>query len=643
MSPPPNSHTGRPGGSSGSDDRRRLIEVRRRLLREGGEPDAAVPSMIVRSWRRSQVHGLDMDLPPALEALSHGQLRELRERNEMLLRAARGELEALYEDARASGSIVILTDPMGIVLATVGNVDFAERASRVALRPGIEWSEAAIGTNAIGTAIAEGVPVIVDGAEHFFPQHAFLGCSAVPIFDPSGEIIGVLDLSCDARGPSTHALALVRRAVDQIERRLFEQRCGHHERMHFHTDPELVMGPHEGLLAFDGNRLVGANRQGLELLDLDWSAIGCLSYDQIFDTRRDLVGTNTPIAESRIRSRRGSTLFGRLLRPDAAETMHRVSLPTPPRAPPRALFDHRVRILLERAVRLADAGVSVLVVGEIGCGKDAFAREIHTESRLHDGPFVVVDCSYEDAGEIERRLFGGPDEPGGALAAAAGGSLFLHTVEVLPLRLQTRLAELLGPGADRSGRPQRTFNLLASSHYPLVSRVAAGGFSADLHLRLATHTVTLEPVRQHPDRRELIGELWRAVVPAGLDAPLPEATLAVLAAYLWPGNLRQLVATLRALVVLADAGERLTPEILPQEIVEARPPAVALDVEAGLETITLAAMRSALEAEGGNIARAARRLGIHRSTLYRRLNEIDADAEREPPSPGRAPRSRPEK
>lgn len=627
--PPPNSRKGRSGGTGGSQDRRRLIEVRRRFLLDGTEPDGSVPPTIIRSWRRSQVHGLDMDLRPALESVSHGQLRELRERNEMLLRAARGELEALYDDARASGSIVILTDPMGVVLATVGSIDFAERASRVALRPGVQWSEAAIGTNAIGTAIAEGAPVNVDGAEHFFPEHAILGCSAVPIFDPSGEIIGVLDLSYDAGGSRAHTLALVRRAVDQIERRLFEQRFGRHERVHFHTDPDLVMGPHEGLLAFDGNSLVGANRQGLELLDLDWSAIGYLSYDQIFATRRELIGANAPIEENRLRSRRGSLLFGRILRPDASAAQHRVTVPPPPRQAPRALFDRRVRVLLERAVRLIDAGVSVLVVGEIGCGKDAFAREVHNESRLHDGPFVVVDCSLEDMGEVEQRLFGGADEGDGALAAAAGGSLYLHTVEVLPLRLQARLARSLGAGDDKATRGPRPFNLLSSSHYALADRVAAGGFSADLHLRLATHTVTLEPVRQHPDRRGLIVELWKAVAPTGIEDRLPEVTLDVLAAYGWPGNRRQLISTLRALVVLADAGETPTPEVLPHEITEAMPraapPPVALDVEEGLESITLAAMRAALEAEGGNVARAARRLGIHRSTLYRRLNEIGGD------------------
>ncbi|MCE1236065.1 MAG: sigma 54-interacting transcriptional regulator [Hyphomicrobiales bacterium] len=613
-SPPP--RRSRKAASDASEERRRLLESRRRFLEEGVEP-IDVSDAILRSWRRSRAHGLDMTARPALESLSHQQLRELRERNEMLLRAAKGELEALHEDARLSGSIVILTDPTGVVLATAGNVDFAERASRVALRPGVEWSEAAIGTNAIGAAIAEGRPVAVCGAEHFFEAHAILGCSAVPIFDPSGDVIGALDLSNDAGGRQSHTLALVRHSVDQIEQRLFHQRFGRHERMHIHRDPDLVLGPHEGLLAFDGPRLVGANRQALDLLDLDWSALGVLGYDEIFHTRREQICHGGAAEANRIRTLRGSVLFG-FMREGVGETpTHRRAVrtavtPDPTRPP----FERAVKVLLDRAVRLVDAGVPIFILGEIGCGKDAFARALHAESRRCDGPLSVVDCAAEPVRDLDRDLFGDGGATQGAIAAAAGGCLCLNGVEVLPLPLQTRLSAALAAAP-------RDFDVVATGHYALAERVAAGGFSAELMMRIAVHTVELEPLRRVADRRGLIAEYWAAVAPPAHAAALTPETIDALADYPWPGNRRQLVTTLRSLVVLAEAGEKLTPAVLPHEIRETlgaigdNP--VALDVEEGLESITLAAMRAALEAEGGNVARAARRLGIHRSTLYRRL------------------------
>ncbi len=623
-----NSSSGRGRGDQGksrSDRRKALIELRRGFLNEGAETGRTVSDTILRSWRRSQQHGLDLDQRPALEVLSHAQLRDLRERNEMLLRAARGELEALHADARSTGSIVILTDPAGVILATVGSIDFAERASRVALRPGVEWSEAAIGTNAIGTAIAEMAPVSVDGAEHYFPVHAILGCSAVPIFDPAGAIIGVLDLSSNVGEAGSHALALVRRAVEQIERRLFEQRFGRHERIHFHSDPDLVMSPLEGLLAFEGSRLVGANRQALDLLGIDWASLGAIGYEQIFETRHDQIAVDAPIERSRIRTLRGSILYGR--RQVAADVPAR--MPPPPRsAGPRVAgpsevgrshFDVRTRVLLERSIRLVDAGISILLVGEIGCGKAAMAREIHDRSRFAGGPYVVVDCSAEDIADVERDLFGDGETPGAAVGAE-GGTLYLHLVETLPLRLQARLAEALRHDAPGG----RGFNLVSSSHFGLADRVAAGGFSPDLMVRVAAHAVDLLPVRRHPDRRALILETWEAVARGRPPGDLPEETLAVLTAYSWPGNRRQLISTLRALAVLAEAGETLSPGVLPREIADVgavdAEPVLAVDVEEGLDSIMLTAMRAALEAEGGNVARAARRLGIHRSTLYRHLN-----------------------
>jgi transcriptional regulator of acetoin/glycerol metabolism len=618
----------RPGSSTahGTREPPPIESIRRRFLTEGIAPTCEVPAPILRSWLRSANHGLDMDQKPAIEALTMPRLKEARERNEMLLRASRGEIEALYEDARITGGIVILTDPEGLVLATVGNTDFAERASRVALRPGVDWGEATIGTNAIGTAIAETCEISVRGAEHFFGAHHILSCSAVPILDPAGQIIGVLDLSNSSRLVQTHTLALVKRAVEQIERRLFERRFGAHDRVHFHADPSLVDGPHEGLLAFEEDRLVGANRYGLQLLGLEWSVLGNMRFREIFDADlRSLIGDRPP-EENRIRTFRGSTMFARMEPSRRAMAAHSSDRPTGAvRVEPVAFFDERVTRSLERAVRLSDAGLPILVQGEIGTGKEIFARRLHAAGRRQAGAFVVVDCSAHDSAELEAVLF---DPISGAIAQAEGGVLFLEAIEALPMAVQGRLVGLLVRGPGRTGeRPPPDAAVVVATHCRLPDRVAQGAFRQDLMMAVGAYTVDLEPLRRHPDRASLIADLWARVAPSRLRGRLLTETAAQLAAYDWPGNHRQLLATLRALVVLAEAGERLDPETLPVEIRESREAAseatVELDVEVGLETITLAAMQAAVEAEGGNVSRAARRLGIHRSTLYRRLFSRD--------------------
>ena len=137
----------------------------------------------------------------------------------------------------------------------------------VALRPGAIWEEQAAGTNAIGAALAERHSISVFGGEHFFEAHSILSCSAAPIFDPYGAIAGVLDLTNASCEPQALTMALVNRAAEQIERALFDAQFRDCEQMHFHSDPYLIGSSHEGSLAFEGDRMVGANRNGISCLD----------------------------------------------------------------------------------------------------------------------------------------------------------------------------------------------------------------------------------------------------------------------------------------------------------------------------------------------------------------------------------------
>lgn len=614
-----------------------LAEARRRFLADGIEPGPEVPTEIVASWRRSAGHGLDMEAPPAIEVMSYRQLREAQERSAVLVRAARPEIEALYHDARPSGAIVILTDASGVILATVGNVEFAARAARVALRPGVDWDEATIGTNAIGTALAEGHAVAVAGGEHFFTQHAILSCSAVPILDPGGLIAGVLDVSNAADVPQTHTLALVRRAVQQIERRLFDDAAGGFTKLHVHADRLQLGAAREGLLAFDQECLIAANAAGLGLIGLDWAALGRVRFEQIF------AGERTRLVDDDVGSLRtvgGATLFARIERPRRPPSAQSETLPPKPGAVDFSpILDQAMQQMLDRAARLVDADVPVLIQGEVGTGKDTFARHLHARTRRRDGPYVVVDCATFADDPAGRLLLGGTmgaasdgetNRPG-QIARAQGGSLVLVGVEALPPSVQRRLARVLRGGVMRPSDDDVTQALdcavITVSEARLSDLAARGEIISELYLHLTAYTVDLEPVRRHPDRGGLLASIWAQVATPGALPRLQPETMALLAAYDWPGNFRQIMATLRALAVLAEAGETVEPGVLPQEIRGAaptRPDTLSLAVEVGLDSMTLAAMRAALEAEKGNVSRAARRLGIHRSTLYRRLFGADA-------------------
>jgi len=288
------------------------VAARRRFLADGVTPAASVSAAILRSWRRSAGYGLNMAIGPALDILSRHRLLEAQERNETLVRAARSEMEALYRDARVASGIVILTDPQGLILHRLGAGKFAAKAADVALLPGARWDEATAGTNAIGTALAERHPGAVIGGEHYFEMHSILSCSAAPIFDPSGGIAGVLDLTHSSNGPQPLMLALVNRASEQIEHALFDTQFRGLEQMRFHPDAYVIGSAHEGMLAFDGDRLVGANRNAVALLGLEWPASRALRFDDLFTLEHGAVSQNAASDDCIVLTRSGQRLFARM-------------------------------------------------------------------------------------------------------------------------------------------------------------------------------------------------------------------------------------------------------------------------------------------------------------------------------------------
>ena len=611
-----------------------VVQARRAFFESGRAPAGYVPPAILQSWRRCLGLGLAVNARPSIEPVDAPRLRALRERHEHLWRLARAEVEILAGDAANAGSIVILTDADGWILDAEGNAGFLDKAGRVALMPGACWSEAQVGTNAIGTAIAEGAAVEVRGAEHYANPHRILNCSAAPVFDPWGMLVGVLDISGDASVASVHALGLAQLAVANIEHRYFDEGIADADLLRVHANPALLGSAREGLLAFRNGRLVAANRAGLALFGLDRTELGKASYEAIFD------GAVSHLREDGwLHDRNGRLIHGRV---DAPSQARRARATQPITVTPAAiasdtdapLFSAAQKTELERACRVLDAGIPVLVLGETGTGKEVFARALHRRSARSGKPFVAVNCAALPEGLIEAELFGyesgaftGARKEGsaGLLRQADGGVLFLDEIGDMPLALQPRLLRVL---QDREltplggGRPVKLdFALICATHRRLEEAVAEGRFRADLYYRISHYLLELPPLRELDGREEVVRELWARI---GRDRRLSPEAADALAGYGWPGNLRQLVASLRTLAALSEPGSILGVESLPAYLHQPRAgmstvapgPTVA---DTGLDALTRTAMRAAIEACDGNIVRAARQLGISRSTLYRRL------------------------
>ncbi|WP_119155167.1 sigma-54-dependent Fis family transcriptional regulator [Caldimonas tepidiphila] len=626
-----------------------VARARQLFFERRADPSGLVPDVIARSWQRCVGRVYEQAAAPEpVAALALAQRRELRSR---LRRHALPEIEALAEALAPGRTVVVLSDAQGMILDALGSGDFLRRAERVALQPGVEWSEAERGTNAIGTALVEDRPVTVLGGEHYVSANRVLGCTAVPLHAPDGMGLGVLDVSGEPREIGAPLAALLRMAAGLIEHRIALDPAPRTAVLRFARDSALLGTHREGLLWVRDGELTGANRAALALLGTALDALRGRPVEAFFSHLPALRQGELPVAlQDRARSQQFTACWQGIQVPGTSARRVAVAGGAPPARdagrsaePPRGEplpVDALAERELQRAVRVLDAGMAVLVHGETGVGKEVFTRRLHGSSTRRGGPLVAVNCAALPEGLIEAELFGyeegaftGARRKGqpGRIREAHGGVLFLDEIGDMPLALQARLLRVLQEREVQplgGGRAQAVdFALVCATHRDLAALVEQGRFRADLLFRLQHYVVRLPALRERADREALVARLVRDTLePAGLG--LTEEALQALCRYRWPGNLRQLAATLRTVAALAGPHSVIGLEDLPPELrqgtVPAAVPVAAVDaslatVAQPLRTQAEAAIDAALAACGGNVSAAARRLGVHRSTLHRHL------------------------
>ncbi len=619
-----------------------------------------LPESVAQSWERCVGLGLDTGARQVFERLTSRELADIVDRNHRLTHQALPAMASLYEQIRNTRCMVVLTDAQGMILHSLGDDDFMEKAQRVALQPGVCWDEASKGTNAIGTALFENRALEVCGSEHYFRDNSFLTCSATPIRAPGGDPIGALDVSGDHRGHQSHTLALVKMTAQTIENHLsFEAYPGAIE-MRFHSRPEFIGTLCEGLALLDAQgRVLTANRSAEFQLGMPLSQLIGQSFDSIFD-RRFVQALATPGRTVELITQRGVRVVAMIAAPQASvrqvRSLARPRRETQAKGMERGLGDlHHGDEAMTRVVarlrKVIDHDLAILIQGETGTGKEWLARAIHEESSRRSGPFVAVNCSAIPETLIESELFGyeggaftGARREGhaGYLRQARGGTLFLDEIGDMPVALQARLLRVL---QDRTvtplggGEPVKVdFQLVCATHQPLDRMIAGGGFREDLYYRLAGLTVNLPALRDRSDILPIAVGILRGLGDGRfrLDAEAERA----IRGFRWPGNLRQLSNVLRSALALATPDPLIGLDHLPDEVAAAaRVGAQGAGLQsAGLQRGTVAAngndrggrvgtlseleldaIRSAIEACGGNMTAAARQLGIGRATLYRKL------------------------
>ncbi|KAA5837848.1 sigma-54-dependent Fis family transcriptional regulator [Pseudomonas chlororaphis] len=601
---------------------------------------------IARSWLRClEDYHLDPALSMAPTVLEHGRLLESRERLQQVLQIAGNEMTSLHQQLSGAGHAVLLTDARGVILNCVTAPAERKIFERAGLWLGADWSEACEGTNGIGTCLVERQSLTIHQDEHFRGRHTGLTCSASPVFDPHGELLAVLDVSSArpdvSRQSQFHTMALVNLSAKMIESCYFLRYFDNQWLLRFHLQAESVGLFSEGLLAFDGEgRISAVNQSALNLLGHIRGGLLGKPVEAFFDCSLDeLLGRASVNASASwpLRTRDGRHLFA-VLRGQPRS----VPQPLPPRAvlerprlPEICLGDAALQDDFRKSLRVFERDVPLLINGETGSGKEAFAKAVHHASQRAEKAFVALNCAAIPESLIESELFGyrggtftGARKEGmrGKLQQADGGTLFLDEIGDMPLALQTRLLRVL---EDRmvvpiGGEPQAVnVRIISATHRDLLERVRDGSFREDLYYRLNGLEIALPALRERSDKSQLLDFLLAQEAgdqQVSLDGPARQALLD----FHWPGNVRQLRNVLRTLAALCDDG-RIGLEDVPAMIRQGRPaPMPAAAEEAGgypLDDAERLALLNALEQQRWHMTHTAEQLGVSRNTLYRKLRK----------------------
>ncbi len=573
--------------------------------------------LISQSHERSRAHGVRSADEPDFSSPARGDMSSALEESQFLFQHAAPVMETLYNQIVNTHSMVLLTSSSGFVLHSLGDTDFLEKAQRVALLPGADWSEQSKGTNAIGTALTEAEALTVHGEQHYLEANRFLTCSCSPIYDPYGQVIGALDVTGDHRSFHQHTLALVRMSAQMIENHMFADIFPKAVRLHFHARSEFLGTLVEGIAVFSPEgRFMSANRSAQFQLGLPFSALKAHTFSSLFglpvSALIDLFrGTAAPAArqlclhngvtvwcQAKVQALSPSWSMSAPSREAAPATQGAGGMVKAPARKPHFSSlqyldtgDPQVSSVITKLRMVSGRDIPVMILGETGTGKDLLAQAIHGDSQRSNGPFVSVNCASIPDTLIEAELFGyeegaftGARKRGatGKILQADGGTLFLDEIGDMPKHLQARLLRVL---QERKVSPLGAGKeipvdvaIISATHKNPKAMIADGAFREDLYYRLNGLVVRLPALRERTDFEFVVRKILKSLCENGQNVGISTEVMAMFKQYNWPGNLRQLHNLLRTAVVMVGCDGEIDRLHLPDDFIEelgTAPPTVA--------------------------------------------------------------------
>jgi len=626
-------------------DPKAVIAAKRAFVDCGDIDDRLIHPGVYRSWQRCLSSRLRQDDAVEFLPVPRSDLLHLRDTNQYLLDASNSYLERLAGAVCGAGYVVLLTDNRGYALNVVGALDRRDGPMWQAHRNGVNLSERVIGTTAMACAMSERRAMNIFGHEHFFESNHIFQCSAAPIIDPLGNVIGAVDVTRTSQLPNPGSLMLVKQCAHEIEAELFRRMPSFLSvRLCWQASGELTGD--SLLLAFGADgEVIAMNEKARSFLNCR-DAVEALSFEEIFDDRFGAFVNRIRAAKpaTPLHTRAGLSLFATLAprnerRLPRSRDFDLPKLPGRPSTVPMQAVefgDPAINVQLTSAIKATRVGLPILVLGETGTGKEVVANLLHRATVGERGSLIAINCAAIPENLIEGELFGHVEgaftgsKRGGAsgkIELADGGTLFLDEIGDMPFALQARLLRVLETktfsrlGSETTRKVD--FQLICATHQDIEVAVREGRFRRDLYYRINGAVVRLPTLRERPGIKNLARSLLDELTHGSRS--LSEEFEALICQHSWPGNVRELRHALAYAHAMTPDDEPLRSENFRFDQVSAvsnPPPHTNVTTHTGsLAALEKDAVRNALVRHDGHVGRAAAELRISRSTLYRWLRK----------------------
>ncbi|MCM3790329.1 sigma-54-dependent Fis family transcriptional regulator [Domibacillus indicus] len=575
--------------------------------------------IINRSWKRCQNFGLSPSDPMDDSILTGSALQEVLTENQSMIRHATLILENLYPAIHSQGLVTVIVDRNGTIIHKVGHLDNNETIDYLPV--GSNWSEKRKGTNAMGLAIYEKKPIITHAEHHFYVKNHFLTCAASPIYSPTGELIGAVNISAKKEMYHLFTISLTTMMAESLQTRLLLDQTKQ-EKVLALKELELTSNLSTvPLLTLDReNTIIRANQKARFILGED--CIGDefhvgkgYSVEIISDQSQKVYSSVVSLNEANKKDETAKKLYSTS---DIIGSCPKIE---------------KVRNMITKA---AFFDYPVIIYGKSGTGKELIAQSLHSHGSRFGKPFVAVNCSAIPENLIESELFGyekgaftGANHKGspGKFEAANGGTIFLDEIGDMSLKAQAALLRVLQESiVTRVGGvkviPINT-RVIAATNKNLREEIKAGRFREDLYYRLKGIFITLPPLKDRTDILELTEHFINTLDHSPVS--LSEEAKQKILAYHWPGNIRELKSVLIQASFLAVGNEIKADDLHFEDVYEQQTQQLAI-VEKKLSSLRQTekeAITQALTSAGWNISKAARILKISRNTLYLKMKKYE--------------------